>query len=109
MMQIDAKRMKRLAGEVSGLFSVMSNPRRLMILCRLLDGEVSVGDLSVFCGGAQSSVSQHLSLLRSRGLVATRREAQTIYYRLASDPVRSIMEAAYGAFCAPAGKTRVCK
>jgi DNA-binding transcriptional ArsR family regulator len=101
-MQIDPKRMKGAAAEASGLFAILSNPRRLMILCRLVDGEANVGELAAFCGGAQSSVSQHLALLRSSGLVTTRREAQTIYYQLASDPARGIMEAAYEAFCRPA-------
>jgi DNA-binding transcriptional ArsR family regulator len=101
-MQIDPKRMKRVAADASGLFSVLSNPRRLMILCRLVDGEANVGELASFCGGTQSSVSQHLALLRSSGLVATRRQAQTIYYRLASAPARGIMQAAYEGFCRPA-------
>jgi len=101
-MQIEPKRMRRVAEDASGLFSILSNPRRLMILCRLVDGEANVGELATFCGGTQSSVSQHLALLRSSGLVATRREAQTIYYRLASEPARGIMEAAYEVFCRPA-------
>lgn len=105
-MKIDAKRMKKAADEASGLFSALSNPSRLIILCRLVDGEASVGELAAFCGASQSAVSQHLALLRSGGLVATRREAQTIHYRLASAPVRAIMETAYEAFCRPAKARR---
>ena len=108
-MKIDSKRMKKAAGDASGLFSVLSNPRRLMILCRLVDGEASVGELAEFSGSAQTAVSQQLAVLRNVGLVSTRREGQTIYYSLSSAPARMIMEAAYGAFCAPAAKTRACK
>ena len=109
-MQIDPKRMKKAASEAGELFSVLSNPRRLMILCRLVDGEASVGELAEFTGAAQTAVSQQLAVLRNVGLVSTRREAQTIYYSLSSAPARMVMEAAYGAFCAPAGKPRTsCK
>lgn len=108
-MQIDPKRMKKAAGEASGLFSVLSNPRRLLILCRLVDGEASVGELAEFSGAAQAAVSQQLATLRNLGLVSTRREAQTIYYSLSSTPARKIMQAAYDAFCAPTGKARASK
>jgi len=101
-MKIDPGRMKRAVADASAMFSTMSNRRRLMILCRLVDGEANVGELAEFCGCAQSSVSQHLALLRSGGLVEPRREAQTIYYWLKSEHVRTIMEAAYAAFCQPA-------
>lgn len=101
-MKIEPKRMRSAADRASGLFAVLSNPRRLMILCRLVDGEASVGDLAAFCRSSQSAVSQQLALLRSNGLVERRREAQTIFYRLASAPARAVMEAAYEAFCKPA-------
>jgi len=101
--------MKKAAGDASGLFSILSNPRRLMILCRLVDGEASVGELAEFSDSAQTAVSQQLAVLRNVGLVSTRRDGQTIYYSLSSAPARMIMEAAYGAFCAPAGKTRAYK
>lgn len=100
-MQVNPERMKRAIADASVMFATMSNRRRLMILCRLVDGEANVGELAAFCGCAQSSVSQHLALLRSSGLVEPRRQAQTIYYRLKSDHVRTIMEAAYEAFCQP--------
>ncbi len=109
-MEIDPKRMKRAAADASGLFAVLSSPKRLMILCRLVDGEASVGELAAFAGGTQSGISQHLAMLRNQGVVATRRDAQTIYYRLASEPARGIMEAAYASFCGPAkGRGRACK
>ena len=60
-------------------------PQRLLLLCRLIEGEASVGDLAAHAKLAHSTASQHLGKMRAEGLVATRREAQTIYYRLA-DP-----------------------
>ena len=79
-----------------------ANPRRLMILCRLAEGEASVGDLQRFVGLSQSALSQHLARLRGAGMVATRREAQTIYYRLADADTRALMVALYQIFCAEA-------
>ena len=67
------------------LLKLLASEQRLLLLCRLIDGEASVGDLAEHAGLAQSGASQHLAKMRAEGLVATRREAQTIYYRLA-DP-----------------------
>lgn len=101
-MDIDPNRMRQAASEASALLSKLSNPKRLMILCRLVDGEASVGELAEFSGSAQTAVSQQLAILRNAGLVSTRRDGQTIYYSLSSASARMIMEAAYNAFCAPA-------
>lgn len=76
------------AGEAASLLKAMSNPHRLMILCRLGASQASVGELQTDSGLSQSALSQHLAVLRKRGLVETRRDAQTIYYRL-SDPSAS--------------------
>ncbi|WP_374569821.1 ArsR/SmtB family transcription factor [Phenylobacterium sp.] len=67
------------------LMKLMANEQRLILLCRLGEGECSVGDLAAHVGLAQSAASQHLAKLRAEGVVTTRREGQTIYYRLA-DP-----------------------
>ncbi|MFN3522750.1 MAG: ArsR/SmtB family transcription factor [Phenylobacterium sp.] len=73
------------AAAAARLMKLMSNEQRLILLCRLGQGECSVGDLAVHVGLAQSAASQHLAKLRAEGVVATRREGQTVYYRLA-DP-----------------------
>jgi ArsR family transcriptional regulator, virulence genes transcriptional regulator len=78
----------------------IANRHRLMVLCTLVEGEVSAGDLSRRLGLTQSNLSRHLGTLRDEGLVATRREATTIYYRIASDRVRIILETLHGMFCA---------
>lgn len=67
------------------LLKLLASEQRLLILCRLIDGEASVGDLAAHVGLAQSATSQHLAKMRAEGLVATRRDAQTIFYRL-DDP-----------------------
>lgn len=67
------------------MLKLLASEQRLLILCKLIEGERSVGELSAHVGLAQSATSQHLAKMRAEGLVATRREAQTIYYRL-DDP-----------------------
>ena len=65
------------------------------------DGERSVGELAEFLNLRDSTVSQHLALLRKDGLVSARREAQTIFYSIASEPAREVLKTLYQAFCAP--------
>jgi DNA-binding transcriptional ArsR family regulator len=87
------------------LLKALSNSHRLMILCELKDGERSVSALENVVPLTQSALSQHLARLREGGFVATRREAQTIYYRLADTRVARLIEVLHELFCAPA-KTR---
>jgi DNA-binding transcriptional ArsR family regulator len=89
------------ADDAAELLAAMSNPKRLLILCRLLGEELSVNQLSELVGLAQSPLSQHLSKLRALRLVATRREGQMILYRLASDDVAKILTTLHGIYCAP--------
>lgn len=88
------------ADHVAGRLALIANAKRLLILCRLAEGEASVGELQAGVGLSQSALSQHLGRLRAAGMVATRREAQTIHYRLADGEIRSLMEALYQVFCA---------
>ncbi len=94
------------ADYVASRIALMANPRRLVILCRLAAGEASVGQIHAELGLSQSALSQHLGKLREGGLVETRREAQTIYYRLADAEARLMMEALYRAYCGPAPPVR---
>ncbi len=88
------------AEQASELLKAMTNPSRLLILCQLAEGEKSVGELEQVVGLSQSGLSQHLALLRREGVVATRRDAQFIFYRLASPEAHAIMRTLYEAFCA---------
>src|ERR1700739_1863363 len=100
-MKIDSATMELAADQASDLLKALANRHRLLIICQLIDGERSVGDLAEFLGLRDSTVSQHLALLRRDGLVSARRDAQTIYYSIASDAAREILTALYRVYCAP--------
>ncbi len=75
------------------LLRTLANPQRLRILCALAGGELSVGDLQTRIVLTQSALSQHLARLRAQRLVATRRQAQTIYYRISDDEALAMARA----------------
>lgn len=85
MNDIDLARFEASATQAAALLKALSNEKRLMILCRLGDRELQAGALCPLVGLSQSALSQHLALLREEGLVATRREGQSIFYHIA-DP-----------------------
>ena len=87
------------ARDASALLKSMCNESRLMILCQLLSGERSVGELEKLIGISQSALSQHLARLRHNDLVETRRQAQVIYYRLKGNKVPAVMKTLYELFC----------
>ena len=93
--------MEARAAEAEAFLRSLASRHRLMILCDLVAGERSVGALLERLGLTQSNLSRHLALLREEGLVATRRAGTTIYYRIASDRVRPILEQLYRLFCNP--------
>lgn len=97
----DARALDARAGEVADMLALMANAHRLRILCRLAEGEASVGMLIEEVGLSQSALSQHLARLRAGGLVTTRRAAQTIFYSLAGAETQAIMAALYEVFCGP--------
>ena len=88
------------AEQASELLKSMANRHRLLIVCQLIEGERSVGGLTEFLGIRNSTVSQHLALLRKDGIVEARRDGQTIWYSISSAPARAVLEALYGAYCA---------
>lgn len=92
--------MNEAAGSASDLLKALGHPNRLMILCLLVDRHRSVGELATLLGARVSTISQHLSLLRREGLVRARREAQTIWYAIASEPARRVLETLALIYCA---------
>lgn len=94
------------AGEAAALLRALAHEARLMVLCQLLEGEHTVGALQEACGLSQSALSQHLARLRDEGLVATRREAQSIHYRLADPNVARVLETLADIYCPPKRKSR---
>jgi len=99
-MGIDPAAMRSAADEASELLKALSNQHRLLILCHLNDGEKSVGQLAGFLGIRDSTVSQHLALLRRDGIIAGRRDGQTVWYRIESEAARQIVGILYRNYCA---------
>ena len=87
------------ADHVAGRLALVANAKRLLILCELVKGERSVGSLQAAVGLSQSALSQHLAKLRDAGMVDTRRESQTIHYRISDPETEILMAALYDAFC----------
>jgi DNA-binding transcriptional ArsR family regulator len=89
------------AGAAERFLKALANRHRLLILCELHQGELSVGALQSATGLSQSALSQHLARLREDKLVTTRRSAQTIYYSLTSEAVTKIIALLYEFYCSP--------
>ena len=104
--RVEVARLRGSAVRATDLLKAMANPSRLMILCQLAEGEKSVGEMESVIGLSQSGLSQPLAVLRRKGIVSTRREAQTIFYSLASKEVEEIMAALYRVFCTKVAKKR---
>lgn len=98
-MNINSNEMIAAAGSASDLLKSLANQHRLLIVCQLIDGERSVGELAEFLGIRDTTVSQHLALLRKDGIVTTRREGQTIWYSILSQPARQVLETLYRVYC----------
>jgi DNA-binding transcriptional ArsR family regulator len=88
------------AEEAAALLKALAHPARLLVLCQLVKGEASVGELQPITGLSMSALSQHLAVLREMELVTTRRESQTIHYSLAKGPAITVLDALYAAYCA---------
>ncbi|GGZ11817.1 MULTISPECIES: ArsR/SmtB family transcription factor [Shewanella] len=92
--------MQQRADQAVVLLKALANERRLFILCYLLnEGEMCVGDMNKKLGLSQSALSQHLAWLRKDNLVATRKEAQTVYYSLKSDEVKEMIRLIDNIYC----------
>ena len=99
MSKEDFDRMVTNATRASNFLKAISHEGRLMILCHLVSGEKSVTELEELLSARQAAVSQQLSRLRLEGLVIPRREGKAIYYRLADDRPRRMLEVVYELFC----------
>ncbi|MFH1600999.1 MAG: metalloregulator ArsR/SmtB family transcription factor [Pseudomonadota bacterium] len=83
------------------LLKAMANPQRLRVLCLLVEREMSVGEINALVPLSQSALSQHLAVLREKNLVATRREAQTVFYSVADGTVHDVIEVLHRNLCGP--------
>lgn len=99
-MKIDIEAFKGKTNEASKLLKLLANEKRLLILCKLSEAdETSVSELSKGIGLSQSALSQHLAKMREQGLVSTRRESQSIFYRIDNKVVARLMETLHDIYC----------
>jgi DNA-binding transcriptional ArsR family regulator len=96
---LDFEAMKQKASDAVSLLKGLANESRLMIVCVLSEGELSVGQLNERIKLSQSALSQHLAVLREQGMVQTRRESQTIYYRLSDTTAIDIIKLLHDVYC----------
>lgn len=95
----DISELELRVAEATRLLGALANERRLLIMCQIADSEMSVGEIQESVGISQSALSQHLAVLRVQGLVTTRRESQTIYYKLASPEAQRLIETLAEIYC----------
>ena len=99
---MDMQKLDKAALAATDLLTVLASPNRLKILCNLLDGEKSVGEIAALVGIREPAASQHLSVLRKERLVRSRRSGQCINYMIDSPLAESILSVLYQEFC-PSG------
>lgn len=95
----DSEEMRKHASEAARLMKTVGNENRLMVLCALVDGEMTVTELLERVDLSQSALSQHLAVLRREELVSTRRESQSIYYSLSSSNAGKLIEFLHDTYC----------
>ncbi len=95
----DAKKLRQNACLAAKLLRTLANAERLMILCQLISGEQSVGQLHKKSTLSQSAFSQHLSILRASKIVSTRKDMQTVYYSLTNRDAIKLLESLYTIYC----------
>ncbi len=96
---LDSSGMRRHAASAAKLIRALSSRHRLLILCLLSEGELSVGGLNRLVRLSQSALSQHLAVLRRERLVSTRRSAQTIYYKVATGVAMEVVHVLHDHYC----------
>ena len=100
-MKMKVEDMLVAADEASVLLKALANRHRLIIICQLIERDRSVGELADLLQIRDSTVSQHLAVLRRDGLVSARRDGQTIWYAIGSAPARELVQTLYRAYCGP--------
>ena len=98
-MEIELDAMRQNVQRASRLLGAMANEKRLLILCQLVNGERTVNELAELLGIRQSTVSQHLTLLRKDGLVEARRDGQSQIYTLSGPEAEAVIETMYSLYC----------
>lgn len=96
---IDADRLRAAAGQAVGALKVLANEDRLLLLCQLSQGEMCVGELEEALDIRQPTLSQQLGVLRTEGVVDTRRDGKRIYYSVADPAVMQVLKVLYRVYC----------
>lgn len=89
------------AEEAAEVLKSIANPNRLMILCSLAESEMTVGAINDRVPLSQSALSQHLARLRAENIVTSRKEGQTVHYRISDPRIVELMSRLYELYCAP--------
>ena len=92
-------KMQAQAEQAAELLKALSNPQRLRVMCLLIDGERTVGEINTAVELSQSALSQHLAVLRDGGWVRTRRESQNVYYSVTDGPVHRLIQTLHDIYC----------
>ncbi|HEV7325147.1 MAG TPA: metalloregulator ArsR/SmtB family transcription factor [Bosea sp. (in: a-proteobacteria)] len=87
--------------EAAALLSAMASPRRLAILCRLVEGEAGAAELAGVTGLSPAGVASHLAQLRKLGLITARRRGVAVFFSLASEKAKAVLETLHALYCAP--------
>lgn len=98
-MQSSLEVMKQNAAKAEAMLKLLANAKRLMILCHLVKGEKSVGQLAELVGLSHSALSQHLAKMRDQGLVEADKQGQMVYYRINNPEVEAILATLYLIYC----------
>ena len=102
---MDLATFEQKAGDDADMLRALANGRRLMVLCKLVEhGERTVTDLAADAGLSQSALSQHLAKMRDEGMVAFRRESQTLWYRVADPRAETLLATLYQLYCQEEGR-----
>ena len=96
---LDIRKVRRAAANATAMLRMLANEDRLLLLCQLTQGERCVSELEVQLGIRQPTLSQQLGVLRTEGLVSTRREGKNIYYTIADERVELLLGQLYQMFC----------
>lgn len=102
--ELNIDKMRAAAAEATALLRALANPDRLLLLCHLSQGERCVSELEEELEIQQPTLSQQLTVLRTQGLVSTRRDGKRIYYSVSDSKALAVLETLYRLFCAPAGR-----
>lgn len=100
---LDAQTLRQAAGEAVAALKALGNPERLLLLCQMSQGEVSVGELEALLDIHQPTLSQQLGVLRREGLVATRRDGKKVFYSIADARLLALLRTLYTQYCPKEG------